>query len=251
MDHTQQTRAVSGLIKRAESILFITGAGISAQSGLPTYRGIGGLYDNQATEEGLTIEEALSGMTFQRLPALTWKYLRQIEENCRHAKPNRAHLLLAELERQKPDTWILTQNVDGLHQQAGSHNIIDIHGSLHHLFCPHCNYVTDITDYSTLASLPSCPQCRQVIRPDIILFGEQLPQPKLDTLTRVMTEGVDLIVSIGTSSAFPYISGAIVWGKQHHIPTVEINPEATQISHIVEYRLPMRAVEALEALLAP
>ena len=87
---------------RARRILFITGAGISADSGLPTYRGFGGLYDGKPTEEGLPIEEVLSGQMLARRPELTWKYLLQIEEGCRSAQPNPAHLALAEIERRRP-----------------------------------------------------------------------------------------------------------------------------------------------------
>ena len=103
---------IAGRLKDCSSILFVTGAGISADSGLPTYRGIGGLYEQDGTEDGIPIEAALSGAMFQRDPALTWKYIHQIESACREAGPNRAHEAIAELERRFDRVWTLTQNVD-------------------------------------------------------------------------------------------------------------------------------------------
>jgi len=110
-------------LARSRRVLFITGAGISADSGLPTYRGVGGLYNDEATEDGLPIETALSGALFSIRPDVTWKYLAQIAHNCRGAQPNPAHLAIASLERRIPDTVVFTQNVDGLHRKAGSSNL--------------------------------------------------------------------------------------------------------------------------------
>jgi NAD-dependent deacetylase len=113
---------------RARSVLFITGAGISADSGLPTYRGIGGLYEEALTEEGFAIEEALSGDMLRERPEVCWRYIHQIERACRGATWNRAHEVLAMMERRYERSWVLTQNVDAFHRRAGSKNVIDIHG---------------------------------------------------------------------------------------------------------------------------
>ena len=104
----------------AQSVLFVTGAGISADSGLPTYRGIGGLYEGKGTHDGITIEEALSGAMLRQDPELTWRYLHEIERACRGAAPNRAHDVLALFEKRFARTWVLTQNVDGLHRRAAN-----------------------------------------------------------------------------------------------------------------------------------
>ena len=113
---------VASFLRSASSVLFVTGAGISADSGLPTYRGIGGLYEGAETPEGIPIEEALSGYMMRKNPALTWKYIQQIEAASRGASFNRAHSVLAEAERRFERVWVLTQNVDGLHRMAGSKN---------------------------------------------------------------------------------------------------------------------------------
>ena len=118
---------ITKLLKDCKSILFITGAGVSADSGLPTYRGIGGLYNNKLTEDGIPVEMTLAGETLRTHPEVTWKYLLQIEENCRTARHNRAHEVIAEMERHFTRVWVLTQNIDGFHQVAGSRNLIDIH----------------------------------------------------------------------------------------------------------------------------
>ena len=120
---------------RCRNILFVTGAGMSADSGLPTYRGVGGLYNRGETEEGFAIEEMLSGATFRRKPEWTWKYLREVERACRGATFNRGHAVLAEMERHFERVWTLTQNVDGFHYAAGSRNVIPIHGDLRHVRC--------------------------------------------------------------------------------------------------------------------
>jgi NAD-dependent deacetylase len=191
---------------RARSILFVTGAGMSADSGLPTYRGVGGLYEGGETEEGLAIEEMLSGPMFQQRPAWTWKYLRQIEQACRGAKFNRGHAVIAEMEQHFPRVWTLTQNVDSFHRDAGSTNVIAIHGELRQVRCTGCSYQKTVNDYGALPELPRCGECSAVLRPDVVLFGETLPGPGIRRLKAELREGFDLVFSIGTTSVFPYIA---------------------------------------------
>src|SRR5512143_34851 len=127
---------------RARRLLFITGAGLSADSGLPTYRGIGGLYNSGMTEENMAIEDALSGETLEAAPHITWKYIHQIEQSCRAASFNEAHQVIADLQTHFDNVCVLTQNVDGFHRQAGSRNLIEIHGDIHELHCTRCQYET-------------------------------------------------------------------------------------------------------------
>jgi NAD-dependent deacetylase len=241
---------VVSYLRGASSVLFITGAGISADSGLPTYRGIGGLYEETETPEGIPIEEALSGEMMRRNPALTWKYIHQIEASARGASFNRAHAILAEAERRFERVWVLTQNVDGLHRKAGSTNVIDIHGDVHDLLCTECEHRSTVEDYSHLAPLPRCLSCGAPLRPDIVLFGELLPLKKVETLERELRRGFDVVFSIGTTSIFPYIARPVVEARMRRKATVEINPGETLISGEVDVKLPMRAAEACEALWA-
>lgn len=239
---------VSALLAAARSVLFITGAGISADSGLPTYRGIGGLYQDAGTEEGMPIEVALSGEMLQMRPEVTWRHIARIEAACRGARFNRAHAIIADLEKRLSRVWVLTQNVDGFHRDAGSQNVIEIHGNVHQLKCTQCAWRDLVQDYSALAMPPRCEQCGGLIRPDVVLFGEWLPPAAVTENATQLQRGFDLIFSIGTTSAFPYIAGPVVSARRAGIPTVEINPGETEVSHLAKYRIRAGARDALEAL---
>lgn len=239
---------VADILTHCRSLLFITGAGISADSGLPTYRGIGGLYNVNQTDEGLPIEELLSGEMMRSHPELTWKYLGQIELAARGAKGNRGHQVIAEMEGHFPRVWTLTQNVDGFHRQAGSTNVLEIHGDLHDLYCPKCGYRQTVDDYGGLSIPPSCPTCRAMLRPDVVLFGELLDESKLARLQKECYAGFDAVFIIGTTSVFPYIAEPVRWARQCGTPTIEINPGVSHVSHLIDVRLEMRAAEAMEAV---
>ncbi|MGH9318413.1 MAG: SIR2 family NAD-dependent protein deacylase [Vicinamibacteria bacterium] len=246
--HEEKLQAAANYLKDARSVLFITGAGISADSGLPTYRGIGGLYDEADTPEGIPIEEALSGAMMRRNPALTWRYIHQIEASARGASFNRGHAVLAAAEERFERVWVLTQNVDGLHRKAGSKNVLDIHGDVHDLFCTRCDHRETVEDYSNLAPLPLCPSCGATVRPDVVLFGELLPLNKVETMERELRSGFDVVFSIGTTSVFPYIARPVIEARLRRKATIEINPGETLLSDEVDVKLPMRAAEALPAL---
>lgn len=241
---------VAGYLKDAERVLFITGAGISADSGLPTYRGVGGLYEDQLTTDELPIEEVLSGEMLNLRPELTWKYICEIEKACRGAVYNRGHQIIAELEAQKPGTWVLTQNIDGFHRHAGSCNLIEIHGHLWDLYCTRGDYAESVKSFTGLDLPPRCPHCRGPVRPDVVFFGEFLPEQKIEQLYRELDRGFDMVFSVGTTSVFPYITEPVLHAKRAGRPTVEINPGETEISGLVDFRVGMGAMAALAALWA-
>jgi len=228
-------------------LLFITGAGISADSGLPTYRGTGGLYEETDTDEGVSIEDALSGAMLRSNPALCWKYIAQIEAGCRGASANRGHEVIAHLA-DRYEVWVLTQNVDGLHRAAGSSKIIDIHGDVHTLQCTSCLYQVVVDDYAEVTIPPHCPKCEALVRPDVVLFGEMLPSEKLKDLSRELENGFDMVFSVGTTSVFQYIAAPVWIAKQSAIPTVEINPGTTEVSQIVDERITHGAALSLGAI---
>lgn len=227
-------------------ILFITGAGISAESGLPTYRGLGGLYNTEGTEDGMSIEEALSAEVFYRTPELTWKYLRQIESAVDGATYNRAHEIIAEISKRFSRVFTLTQNIDGFHRDVETKNLIEIHGNLHELKCPSCGEITLVKKLADVSDNPVCSSCGSTLRPNVVLFGEMLPEKEVLTLSRELTEGFDLIFSIGTSSVFPYISAPVLNARDPGVLTVEINPEETMVTEFVDVYLPLGAGEVLE-----
>ena len=229
----------------AKDVFVVTGAGISADSGLPTYRGVGGLYDGATTEDGITIEVALSGPMFRSQPEITWKYLAQIEQSARQASFNEAHKVLANMEQRFDRFWILTQNIDGFHSDAGSRNVIEIHGNMHRLKCTQCEYIESFATYETVSIPPICPNCNAMARPDVVLFEEQLPSKAISTLYSQLGKPFDLVVSIGTSSYFPYIVEPVANAARFGIPTIEINPSQTPLSDMVDVKLEMGAKDAL------
>ena len=242
--------AAIDLISISNNILFITGAGMSVDSGLPTYRGIGGLYDNEYTAEGMRIEEALSGTTLKKHPEICWKYMLQIGQACYNKKFNKGHKILAEIEKKKPNTHIITQNVDGYHKDAGSQNVIEVHGNIHRLYCTKCKekYTSNIYEV-TFRFPPICTKCQGLVRPDVVLFGEYLSEGALKQLIKLEEEKkVDLVISIGTSSMFQYITRPIIMAKRNGIPTIEINPGETDLSDIVDFKISSTAVVALDEI---
>ena len=235
-------------LKSATNVFVITGAGMSADSGLPTYRGVGGLYENKDTEDGMPIEQALSGPMFRSNPKVTWKYLGQIEESTRGAKFNRGHEVLAEMEKHFERFWILTQNIDGFHTAAGSENVIEIHGNMHRLQCLGCKFEIARENFEGLSIPPMCPKCEEMMRPMVVLFEEALPTEAIEILDREMRTVYDVVISIGTSSYFPYIVQPVVYAKQTGVFTIEINPAETTLSDVVDVKLSLGAAEVLDEI---
>lgn len=257
---------ISRIVERLDSarrVLFITGAGLSAESGLPTYRGIGGLYERNRTEEGYSIEEVLSGSMFEKEPLLTWKYLLELGMAVLEAKPNSAHRLIAEIEEhfreRGGEVWVLSQNIDGFHHQAGSKNLLEIHGTMHRWRCTQCEWTTEEPPYENYRHKPGetavmgiipprCPKCGGIARPDVVLFEELLPGKVIDRLQRELDAGFDVIFTVGTSAMFPYISSPVHIGKRQGALTVEVNPGESQLSGDINIHLKSGAGAALDAI---
>lgn len=239
-------------IHRAERILVITGAGLSADSGLPTYRGLGGLY-NGVTAEGMPIEAALSGPMLQRDPALCWKYLAELGRACLNAKPNAGHYAIAELQRRKPGCWVLTQNIDGYHRQAGCapERLIEIHGELAPLYCQSCGAVSgELAGHLDRPLPPRCDKCAGVLRPPVVLFEEMLPEKAIETLYAELRKGFDLVIAVGTTASFPYIVEPVLRTRQAGDFTVEINPQDGALSPYVDVHIRGKALDVLPVLLS-
>src|SRR5271165_1658931 len=242
------------LLRPARRLLFITGAGISADSGLPTYRGRDGLYSRDGvyrddlTTHGLTIEQALSGPMLAARPEITWHYLLELERFARGGVPNRGHRVIAEMESYFDAVWTVTQNVDGLHLRAGSRQVLDVHGDLHDLLCTQCDYKVTVPDYADLALPPLCPRCQGILRPTVVLYGEQVPEEKLARLWFEFGVGFDVIFSVGTSSLFEYIAAPVELARAAGIATVEINPETTAVTSEVEIKISGGAASVLDVL---
>lgn len=236
-------------LRKARRVLAVTGAGVSADSGVPTYRGVGGLYrSDRLTPIGFTIEEVLSGPMFEVRPDVTWTYLKEIERACRGVRPNRGHAVLAEMQDHFDAVWVLTQNVDGLHGAAGSRHVLDVHGDLHEIRCTTCPHRDRVANYDGLGDPPECPRCGAVLRPDVVLFGEMLDPAKIRRLEAEMTRGFDVVFSIGTSSLFDYIVAPLRIAQAAGKTTVEINPDETAMSGLVDVKIHARAALTLDRI---
>jgi NAD-dependent deacetylase len=245
-------RQVADALEKAQRILIITGAGVSADSGLPTYRGLNGLY-NGMTEEGIPIEAALSGTVFKHRPDVSWKYLAELGRACLKAKPNASHEAIAALQRLKPESWLLTQNIDGFHRQAGSPSdrLIEIHGEMGPLFCTACDADGVPLDEKIVQSLPPrCDRCGGVLRPPVVLFEEALPAKAVSVLVQQNALGYDAILLIGTTASFSYVIEPVMQTLKHGGFVAEINPAMTDLSAAVTVRLQKRAVDVLPMILS-
>ena len=152
----------------------------------------------------------LSGPMLRSNPELTWKYLGQIADAAHGASYNRAHEVIAEMEQHFPRVWTLTQNVDGFHRLAGSRNVIEIHGNMRSLSCTNCGICKVVDENASMELPPHCPDCGAIMRPDVVLFEELLPDEALSRLRRELETGFGAVFSIGTSAVFPYIQEPVV-----------------------------------------
>ncbi|TWI53769.1 NAD-dependent deacetylase [Pseudomonas duriflava] len=245
-------QVVARELSRAQRILIITGAGLSADSGLPTYRGLNGLY-NGLTEEGIPIESALSGPMLRKRPEVCWKYLAELARGCLNAEPNDGHYAIAALQQRKSECWVLTQNIDGFHRRSGSpvDRLIEIHGDLAPVYCSVCGY-GDVSFSRVLAYPlpPRCDRCGGILRPSVVLFEEALPAEALARLVQQINLGFDAIVLVGTTASFPYIVEPVLHTLQSGGFVAEINPAMTDLSAAVTIRLQERAVDVLPIVLS-
>lgn len=248
----QAIARTAAALQRSERILVITGAGLSADSGMPTYRGLGGLY-NGLTAEGLPIEAAISGPMLQRDPALCWKYLAELARACLRAAPNTGHEAIAELQRRKPGCWVLTQNIDGFHRQAGSpaERLIEIHGELRPLFCQSCGTESDDLEAHLERALPPrCATCGGVLRPPVVLFEELLPEVAINTLYAQLRQGFEAVLLVGTTASFPYIAEPVLRTRAVGGFTAEVNPAPSELGSRVDVKIEGRALDILPRLLS-
>ncbi|MCB9895223.1 MAG: NAD-dependent protein deacylase [Planctomycetes bacterium] len=233
-------------LARVRSVGVITGAGISAESGIPTYRGKGGIYDDP--EEGDRTIEALSAPMIHEDPDRCWRAIGQIAKAAGGATPNAAHRALVDIENSVERFVLLTQNVDGLHRIAGTRNIIDIHGDTSHIYCMKCGARDRLMDRSNIDRAPRC-KCGGVMRPDVVLFGEMLPPEKVQRLyAEFFDNPPDAVISIGTSSMFAYIIEPVAAAVRAGRLTIEVNTEPTSITDIVDYHLQAPAGKVLPLL---
>lgn len=210
------------LISGSNEIVVLTGAGISAESGIPTYRGEEGLWRNYDPHELATPE------AFFKNPKLVWEWYDSRRAIMKNAKPNPGHFAITALEKEKKDFTLITQNVDGLHFAAGTRNVIELHGSLWEIKCTETeceklekNYQVPIPELP-----PKCDACDAVMRPNTVLFGEIIPMERIDRCLFAI-EQCDLLLIVGTSGVVEPAASMGLIAKKSEKPVVEINIDIT------------------------
>lgn len=178
----------------AKHIMFVTGAGISSGSGLPTYRGKNGIYTNKL----IPAELIMNAVTFKYFPSLVWGRFREAMKV--KAEPNNAHITIAAMEYLVDKITVVTQNVDNLHNEAGSTDVIELHGNATKMACSKCGMEYSYVDINTT---PKC-RCSGVIRPNVVLFGENLPAEAVNRYQQV-ADLPDVVIAVGTTANFDYI----------------------------------------------
>lgn len=229
--------AANQLLKSAGKVAVLTGAGVSAESGIPTFRSNGG-YWKQYRFEDLATPEA-----FARDPKFVWTWYEERRRAIAKAQPNAGHYALAELEKQKPVFTLITQNVDGLHDLAGSKNIIKLHGDIWTVRCLKCG--AERVDRSEWNDLPPHCACGGMLRPGVVWFGEALPEGAIERATAAVRDA-DVLIVAGTSAQVYPAAGLIPLAKA----TIEINPEATDYSDEVTFSLRGTSAGILPQLLS-
>ncbi len=212
--------SIKSQIGSIKKIVFVTGAGISQESGIPTFRGKDGLWRNHDAMKLATID------AFYDNPELVWQWYNERMLNIFNTKPNQGHKVIAELEKYA-EVIVLTQNIDGLHQKAGSTKVLELHGSIVKIKCSVCSFKDEITE--EFSEIPPLCKCGNLLRPDVVWFGESLRQDVWQN-AMVFASQCDLMVIVGTSLVVSPANTLPIYAKQNNSILIEINPENTEMS---------------------
>ena len=216
--HVRFDPALVAALRDSRHVCVLTGAGISAESGVPTFRDAQqGLWEKYDPHQLATPE------AFEANPELLWEWYRWRRDLVARAQPNPGHRALARLARLVPRFTLITQNVDGLHQRAGSADVIEFHGNI---FVDRCFSEGCIVEHDQEADVPTCPRCGANLRPGVVWFGEAIPEQALDESFAAAAD-CDVFLSIGTSSLVYPAAGLADLAREHGATAVEINPNPT------------------------
>jgi NAD-dependent deacetylase len=226
---------------KGKRVVVLTGAGVSKESGIPTFR---------EAQTGLWAKynpmELATPQAFQRNPKLVWEWYQWRQDLISKANPNPGHFSLVKMEALIPNFVLITQNIDGLHKRAGSENIIELHGNIFRYRCFKEDVIIDnLGDFSDV--IPRCPYCGGYLRPDVVWFGEPLPS---EALTKAMgaAQNTEIFLSVGTSALVHPAASLPLIAMDHGAIVVEINPDETQITNRVHYSLQGPSGEILPQL---
>lgn len=222
----------------AKKIVFVTGAGISQESGIPTFRGKDGLWKKYDAMKLATIN------AFHSNPKLVWEWYEDRRRAILDARPNPGHFAIADLE-EFFEVIIATQNIDGLHQRAGSKNVLELHGSIIRIKCISCEYSQDVI--KNFEQIPPYCKCGSILRPDVVWFGEPLPT---NVLSKAIDEAstCDVMVVAGTSLLVSPANTLPIYAKQNNAILIEINPEETSMSSYMDISIRDSSANSLPKL---
>ncbi len=246
---TDNIRQVARMLADSQRACCMTGAGVSAESGVPTFRGHGGLWEGRRPEEVATPE------AFNADPEGVWRFYRWRRKNMAACKPNPGHHALADMERALPEFTLTTQNIDNLHRVAGSRNLVELHGNIWTNQCtgwqrspgaPPCPD-TRVLPEDGFEEIPYCAACGSMMRPGVVWFGETLPPEALAAAERAATHCQVMLVA-GTSSVVHPAASLAMWAAAAGAKIVEVNPEVTPLSSSADFCLGGPSGEILPAI---
>ena len=229
-------------LRKARSVVVLTGAGVSAESGVPTFRGQEGLWRNYNPQELATPE------AFNKDPTLVWEWYDWRRGLIAPLEPNPAHLAIAELERRSPSFLLITQNIDGLHKKGGSKQMLELHGNIWNVRCVAEGNVTENHDVP-LQNIPPMCSCGAMLRPHIVWFGESL-DPHILHQSLQAIEACDFLIVAGTSAVVQPSASFPIMARERGATVLEVNMEPTPISSVVNSSLFGKAGELLPQLVA-
>jgi NAD-dependent deacetylase len=237
-------RDLAALVRERQPCVVLTGAGISTESGIPDFRSPSGIWAKYDPMEYATID------AFRRDPVKVWKFYSLRFELLTTAEPNAGHVALAELERRGLVTAVVTQNVDGLHERAGSREIVEVHGSIRSASCLECG--DRVTLEVVIAALrdapaPECPQCGAVLKPDVVMFGELLPAAAIDQAAE-LARGAGLLLVVGSSLEVHPVAGLPGETVSAGGALAIVNQGPTPFDHLASIKIDGGAGETLSAL---
>lgn len=232
--------SIEWALKGAKKIVFVTGAGISQESGIPTFRGKDGLWRKYDAMQLATID------AFYENPKLVWEWYNERRNNIFKSQPNSGHKAIAELENYA-DVIVLTQNIDGLHQKAGSSKVLELHGSIIRIKCSVCNFNAEI--FSEFSNLPPFCECGNILRPDVVWFGEGLPQ-KVWQEAIIHANTCDVMFIVGTSLVVSPANTLPMYAKNNDSILVEINPDETIMTSDMDLSIRSPSAKSLPELVS-
>jgi NAD-dependent deacetylase len=231
---------VAQKLKDSRKIVFVTGAGISQESGIPTFRGKDGYWRRYDPMKLASID------AFYDDPKLVWEWYEDRRKNILSVKPNEGHFAISQMEEFK-DVVVLTQNIDGLHQRSGSTNVLELHGSIIRIKCTVCDFTDNITENFELLP-PKC-KCGSMLRPDVVWFGEPLPQNIWQSAIKEASI-CDVMIIVGTSLVVSPANTLPVYAKQNGAILIEVNPEKTVMSNDMTLSIQATSVGVLPKMLS-